>query len=253
MAGRMEGKVALVTGASSGIGRASAQAFAADGAKVLVADIDVEGGDETVRTIEEAGGEAIFVETDVTDAAAVQAMVEQAVQTWGRLDCAHNNAGIAEPMVRMADLTEELWDRIIDINLRGVWLCMKHEIPQMLKQGGGTIVNTSSVVGLVGVARQPAYVASKHAIVGLTKAAALDYARKGIRVNAVCPGPIRTPALEWFMTQSPQIEKQLTSGNPSGRLGTPEEIAEAVVWLSSDGASYLTGHTLVADGGAVAT
>ena len=253
MAGRMEGKVALVTGASSGIGRASAQAFAADGAKVVVADIAVEGGEETVRMIAEAGGEAIFVETDVTDAAAVQAMVEQAVQTWGRLDCAHNNAGIAEPRVRTADLTEELWDRIIDVNLRGIWLCMKHEIPQMLEQGGGTIVNTSSVVGLVGVAQQPAYVARKHAIVGLTKTAALDYARKGIRVNAVCPGPIRTPALEWFMTQSPQIEEQLTSLNPSGRLGTPEEIAEAVVWLSSDGASYLTGHTLVADGGAVAT
>ncbi len=253
MAGRLEGKVALVTGASSGIGRASAQAFAADGAKVLVADIDVEGGDETVRMIEAAGGEAIFVETDVTDAAAVQAMVEQAVQTWGRLDCAHNNAGIAEPRALTADLTEELWDRIIDINLRGIWLCMKHEIPQMLEQGGGTIDNTASVVGLIAVSRQPAYVASKHAIVGLTKTAALDYARKGIRVNAVCPGPIRTPALEWFMTQNPQIEKQLTSLNPSGRLGTPEEIAEAVVWLSSDGASYLTGHTLVADGGAVAT
>ena len=253
MAGRMEGKVALVTGASSGIGRASAQAFAADGAKVLVADIDVEGGDETVRTIEEAGGEAIFVETDVTDTAAVQAMVEKAVQTWGRLDCAHNNAGIAEPRVRMADLTEETWDRIIDINLRGIWLCMKYEIPQMLKQGGGTIVNTASVVGLIAVSRQPAYVASKHAIVGLTKTAALDYARKGIRVNAVCPGPILTPALEWFMKQNPQIEEQLKSLNPSGRLGTPEEIAEAVVWLSSDGASYLTGHALVADGGAVAT
>ncbi len=253
MAGRMEGKVALVTGASSGIGRASAQAFAADGAKVVVADIAVEGGEETVRMIEEAGGEAIFVETDVTDGAAVKAMVEQAVQTWGRLDCAHNNAGIAEPRVLTADLTEELWDRIIDINLRGIWLCMKHEIPQMLEQGGGTIVNTASVVGLIAVSRQPAYVASKHAIVGLTKTAALDYGRKGIRVNAVCPGPIRTQALEWYMSQSPQIEQQLTAQNPSGRLGTPEEIAEAVVWLSSDGASYLTGHTLVADGGVVAT
>lgn len=253
MTGRMEGKVALVTGASAGIGRAAAEAFAREGARVVVADIDVEGGEETVRLIQEAGGEAVFVLADVSDGAAVEAMVDKTVKTWGRLDCAHNNAGLAEKRVLTADLTEDNWDRIIGINLKGVWLCMKHEIPQMLRQEGGSIVNTSSVVGLVGVRQQPAYVASKHGIVGLTKAAALDYARAGIRVNAVCPGPIRTPALDRYMRKSPQVEKQLVAGNPSGRLGTPEEIAEAVVWLCSDAASYLTGYALVADGGTVAT
>ena len=251
MAGRLEGKVALVTGASSGIGRGSALAFAAEGAKVLVADVNAKGGAETVELIEKAGGEALFIETDVTDAAACEAMVQKAVDTWGRLDCAHNNAGIAEPLARTADLSEELWDRIIAINLKGAWLCMKHEIPAMLANGGGTIVNTSSVVGLVGVRQQPAYVASKHALIGLTKTAALEYARKGIRVNAICPGPIRTAALEWYMTQSPGIEKKLTSENPSGRLGTIEEIAEAAVWLASDASGYVTGHALVADGGSV--
>lgn len=252
MTGRFEGKVALVTGASSGIGRVTARAFAAEGARVVLADVAVEGGRETVRMIEEAGGEAMFVEADVSDSAATERMVEQAVQAWGRLDYAHNNAGIAEPLVLTADLDEKLWDKIININVKGVWLCMKYEIRQMLEQGGGAIVNTSSVVGLVGVRQQPAYVASKHAMVGLTKAAALDYARAGIRVNAVCPGPIRTESLEWYMTQSPDIEQHLTSDNPSGRLGTPEEVAEAVLWLCSDRASYVTGHALVMDGGSVA-
>lgn len=253
MTGQLEGKVALVTGASSGIGRASAQAFAQEGAKVLVADIDDEGGNETVRLIKDAGGEALFVRADVSDGAAVEAMVQQAVKTWGRLDCAHNNAGIAEQRVLTADLTEEVWDRTIDTNLKGVWLCMKHEILQMTEQGGGAIVNTSSVVGLVAVRHQPAYVASKHGIVGLTKAAALEYARMGIRVNAVCPGPILTPALEWYMSESPDVGRHLKRQNPSGRLGTPEEVAQAVVWLCSDKASYMTGHTLATDGGVLAS
>lgn len=253
MAGRVEGKVALVTGAGSGIGRASALAFAEEGASVLVADIDPKGGEETVRMIEEAGGKAGFSHTNVTDAAAVEAMVKLSVDTWGRLDCAHNNAGIAEERVLTADLREEVWDRTIDVNLKGVWLCMKYEILQMLEQGGGNIVNTSSVVGVVAVRHQPAYVASKHGIIGLTKAAALEYARTGIRVNAVAPGPILTPALESYMSESPAVGEHLKGQNPSGRLGTPEEVAQAVVWLSSDAASYISGHTLATDGGVLAT
>ena len=252
MTARLEGKTALVTGGGSGIGRASAQAFAREGAKVAVADIAVAGGEETVRMIEEAGGEAIFVKTDVSKGAEVEALVSRAVDTWGRLDCAHNNAGIAEPRVATADLSEELWDRIIDVNLKGVWLCMKYEIIQMLKQGGGAIVNTSSVVGLSGVRLQPAYVASKHGEIGLTRTAALEYAKAGIRVNAVCPGAILTPALKWYIGNNPEFEQQLIAQHPIGRLGTPEEIAEAVVWLCSDAASFVTGHTLVADGGVLA-
>jgi NAD(P)-dependent dehydrogenase (short-subunit alcohol dehydrogenase family) len=252
MTGRLEGKVALVTGGSSGIGRASAQALAEEGAKVVVADVAVEGGEETVGMIQEGGGEAIFVRADVSKGAEVEAMVNKAVETWGRLDCAHNNAGIAEPRVLTADLAEETWDRIINVNLKGMWLCLKYEILQMLKQGGGAIVNTSSVIGLVAVRHQPAYIASKHGVVGLTKAAALEYARAGIRVNAVCPAAIRTPALEWFIRENPQVEEQLIAQNPMGRLGTPEEVAAAVVWLCSDAASYITGHSMVVDGGVIA-
>lgn len=251
MTGQLEGKVALVTGGGSGIGRSSAQAFAREGAKVVVADVVVEGGEETVRMIREAGGEAIFVEADVSKAAAVEAMVSKTVESWGRLDCALNNAGIAEARALTADLTEEVWDRTIDINLKGVWLCMKYEILQMLEQGGGAIVNMSSVVGLVGVRHQPAYVASKHGVVGLTKAAALEYAKAGIRVNAVCPSAIRTPALEWFIGENPQVERKFIAHNPVGRLGTPEEIAAAVTWLCSDAASYITGHSMVVDGGVI--
>ena len=180
-------------------------------------------------------------------------MVKTAVETWGRLDCAHNNAGIAEERVLTADLEEHVWDRTIDINLKGVWLCMKHEIRQMLEQDGGVIVNTASVVGVVAVRHQPAYVASKHGIIGLTKAAALEYARKGIRVNAVAPGPIMTPALEWYIGENPEVGKRLEKQNPSGRVGTPEEVAQAVVWLCSDGSSYMSGQTLATDGGVLAT
>jgi NAD(P)-dependent dehydrogenase (short-subunit alcohol dehydrogenase family) len=214
--------------------------------------VAVEGGEETVGMIQEGGGEAIFVRADVSKGAEVEAMVNKAVETWGRLDCAHNNAGIAEPRVLTADLAEETWDRIINVNLKGMWLCLKYEILQMLKQGGGAIVNTSSVIGLVAVRHQPAYIASKHGVVGLTKAAALEYARAGIRVNAVCPAAIRTPALEWFIRENPQVEEQLIAQNPMGRLGTPEEIAEAVAWLCSDAASYITGHSMVVDGGVIA-
>lgn len=252
MALQLESKVALVTGASSGIGRASALAIAEAGAKVLVADIDQDGGEETVRLIKDAGGEAVFQQADVSKADDVEAMVRQAVETWGRLDCALNNAGIAEARVLTADLTEDVWDRTIDINLKGVWLCMKHEIRQMSEQGGGAIVNTASVVGLAGVRHQPAYVASKHGVVGLTKAAALEYARANIRVNAVCPGPIRTPSLDSYMNEFPDVGRKLREDNPSGRVGESDEVARAVVWLCSDKSSYVTGHALTIDGGVIA-
>lgn len=243
MAGQFEGKVALVTGAGSGIGRASAATFAREGAKVVVADINAEGAEETIRLIEAAGGEASFAKTDVSVAADTESLVEHAITTHGRLDYAHNNAGVLGAMSKTADCTEEEWDRIMGINLKGVWLCMRQEIPRMLENGGGAIVNTASVSGIVGVRSFPAYVASKHGVAGLTKAAALDYARAGIRVNAVCPGFIDTP-LVGFTADDDKRGAML----PIGRLGTPQEVAEAVVWLCSDAASYVTGHTLVVDG-----
>ncbi len=252
MAGKLEGKVALVTGGGSGIGRASSLAFAREGAKVVVADVMVEGGEETVRMIMETGGEAIFARTDVSKASDVEAMVNCTISTYGRLDCAVNNAGIEGIMAMTADCTEENWDRIIAINLKGVWLCMKYEIPEMLKQGGGAIVNTASVAALVGFQGLPAYCASKGGIVALTRAAALEYAKAGIRINAVCPGVIRTPMVERVTGGKPEAEAQYTALEPIGRMGAPEEIAEAVVWLCSDGASFVTGHPMVVDGGFVA-
>ena len=253
MAGRLDGKVALVTGGSSGIGRASALAFAREGAKVVVADVMVEGGEETVGMIKKAGGEAIYVKADVSKAAEVEVMVNRAVATYGRLNCAFNNAGIEGTLlVPTADYTEESWDRVIAINLKGVWLCMKYEIPQMLKQGSGAVVNTASVAGLVGSRAGAAYGASKHGVVGLTKTAALEYAKAGIRVNAVCPGPIRTPMMERGIALRPEFEVQALATEPVGRMGRPEEIAEAVVWLCSDAASFVTGHTMAVDGGYVA-
>jgi NAD(P)-dependent dehydrogenase (short-subunit alcohol dehydrogenase family) len=240
-----EGKVALVTGAASGIGRASSLAFARGGAKVAVADINVDGGEETVRMIEAAGGEALFVRTDVSQAADVAALIESVVQRFGRLDCAHNNAGILGRFAPTADCAEEEFDRTIAINLRGVFLCLKHEIPQMLASGGGAIVNTSSVAGLVAQPGLSAYTASKHGVAGLTKAAAIEYAQHGIRVNAVCPGFIDTPMTAPF-SKARDYSKDPTL--PMRRLGTPEEVAEAVVWLCSDAASYVTGHLLTVDG-----
>lgn len=252
MTKQFEGKVALVTGAGSGIGRASALAFAREGAKTVVADVVVEGGEETVRMIKEAGGEALFVKTDVSKAAEVEALIQKVVETYGRLDYAHNNAGIEGTMAPTADCTEENWDRTISINLKGVWLCMKYEIPQMLKQGGGAIVNTASVAGLVGFQGLPAYAASKGGVVQLTRVAALEYAKAGIRVNAVCPGVIRTPMVERLLSGQPEAEAGFIAMEPVGRMGKPEEIAEAVVWLCSDAASFVTGHPMVVDGGLVA-
>ena len=252
MPGQFNGKVALVTGGSSGMGRAAALAFAGEGANVVVADIDVTGGEETVRHIQESGGEALFVPTDVSQASAVEALVAATVATYGRLDCAFNNAGINIEHGPLTEGTEAVWDRVLSINLKGVMLCMKYEIPAMLTGGGGTIVNTASVVGLSGGRGFPAYVASKHGIIGLTKAAALDYARDGIRVNAVCPGTIYTPMYERRVGTDPQTAARIMSEIPLGRLGQPEDVAGAVIWLCSAAASFVTGHALVVDGGDIA-
>ena len=252
MAGELEGKVALVTGASAGIGRESALAFAAAGARVVVSDVVVDGGEETVSQIQSGGGEATFVHADVSQTEEVEALVHQTVETYGRLDCAHNNAGIEGDMAPTAECAEANWDRTIAINLKGVWLCMKSEIRQMLRQGGGAIVNTSSAAGLVGFANLPAYVASKHGIAGLTKTAALEYAEQGIRVNAVCPGVIHTPMIDRIVNGDAETEAQFTALEPVGRMGSPAEVAQAVVWLCSDAASFVTGLAMPVDGGLVA-
>jgi NAD(P)-dependent dehydrogenase (short-subunit alcohol dehydrogenase family) len=252
MAGRVDGKIALVTGAGSGIGRATALTFAREGAKVVVADIIAEGGEETVQLIKTAGGTATFVTTDVAQAAQVEALVKQAVSTYGRLDCAFNNAGIEGVIQPTVEYGEADWDRVLAINLKGVWLCMKYEIQQMLTQGSGAIVNTASIAGLVGLGGFSAYVASKHGVAGLTKTAALEYAKAGIRVNAVCPGGIRTPMFERGLRLNPGLAEQTAAMEPIGRMGAPEEIGEAVVWLCSDAASFVTGLPMAVDGGWVA-
>ena len=252
MTGRLENKVGLVTGAGSGIGRASALAFAREGAKVVVVDTIAGSGEETVTMIRKAGGEASFVRTDVSKANEVEAMVNRTVEVYGRLDSAYNNAGVVVPPRLTPDTREEDWDHVISVNLKGVWLCMKYEIPQMLKQGRGVIVNASSMVGLIGLPKRSAYAASKHGVVGLTKVAALEYASAGIRVNAVCPAVVSTPLVESIISTDPEAEAQLMSMIPMGRLGTLEEIAEVVVWLCSEASSFVTGHAMLVDGGAVA-
>jgi NAD(P)-dependent dehydrogenase (short-subunit alcohol dehydrogenase family) len=254
MPGLLKGKIALVTGGTSGIGRASALAFAKEGAKVVVSGRNLERLRETVRLVEKIGGEAIFVRCDVTERAEIEAMVNQCIKTYGRMDCALNNAGIDGSLfTRIIDYSEETWDQVIRVNLKGVWLCMKYEVSEMIKQEGGSIVNMSSTAGLVGSQiGNSAYVASKHGIVGLTKAVALEYAGQGIRVNAVCPAIIRTPMSERLLGGDPERERQIAAIQPIGRIGTPEEVAAAVVWLCSDAASYITGHALPIDGGLIA-
>ncbi len=251
MAGNLDGKTALVTGGGSGIGRSASLAYAREGARVVVADVNVEGGEETVQRIKEAGGEAILVHADVSKPEDTQAMVAQAVEAFGSLDCAFNNAGISGGRDRhlTADYLEEDWDRVISINLKGVWLCMKAEIPKMVEQGGGAIVNTASIMGLIASPGSVAYMAAKHGVVGLTKAAALEYATAGVRVNAVCPGYINTPLVRPLFDTHEGFEERVVSRHPLGRLGEPSEIAEAVVWLSSDSASFVTGHSMPVDGG----
>ncbi len=245
-------KVAFITGAASGIGRASALAFARDGADVVVADCQVDGGLETVRMIEQAGGRALFIKCDVSYENDIREAVAQTVKKFGRLDYAFNNAGVEGESGLTPECSVENWDRVIRVNLTGVWLCMKYQVPQMLAQGSGSIVNCSSIAGLVGFQGIPAYVASKHAVVGLTKATALEYARSNIRVNAICPGVIDTPMITRFTHGEAQAARMLLNNEPVGRMGTSEEIAEAAVWLCSDKASFVTGHALVADGGWVA-
>jgi len=247
--GWFSGKVALVTGGGAGIGRATALGFAREGAKVVVTDIDAPGGEETVAMIQSNGGEAIFVRTDVSDAGQVKAAVDAAVETFGRLDCAFNNAGVND--VRKDEWDEDVFDFSLAVNLKGVMLCMKYEIEQMLKNGGGAIVNTSSINGLVGNARQPGYTSSKHGVIGLTRTAALQYARQGIRVNAVCPGVIETAMTGQILEMNPAYRQVMEGLAPIGRFGQPEEVAEAVLWLCSSRASFVTGHPLAVDGGAV--
>ena len=249
MTGIFEGKVALVTGAGFGLGRASAIAFAREGAKVVVDDIDEESGCQTVEMIKKADGEAIFVNADVTKATEVEMLVSKAVQTYGRLNMAHNNAGVLDGTT-LPETTEEQWERVIDLNLKGIWLCMKYELLQMTKQGSGIIVNTSSVAGLIGTPDTSLYAASKWGVIGLTKSAAVEFAKSGIRINAICPaGMIGTRMWNQTFERDPAFTEKLASEVPVGHDTTPEKVAESVMWLCSDAASYVIGHALAVDGG----
>jgi NAD(P)-dependent dehydrogenase (short-subunit alcohol dehydrogenase family) len=254
---RLEGKVALVTGASSGIGRATALAFAEEGARVVAASRNMERLQETVDLIEAIGGDAILVQTDVTRADQVQRMVERAVDAFGRLDIAFNNAGgyrlVGGKPGLTAELEEQVWDRVVAVNLKAVWLCMKYEIREMLKHGGGAIVNNASNDGLRGSPGMSPYAAAKHGVIGLTKSAAIEYAGMGFRINVVCPGMILTPPVEQRLRDSPEGDRWAREQlEPIGRFGRPEEVAQTVVWLCSDAASYVVGHALVVDGGYLA-
>lgn len=253
MAGTMANKVALVTGSGSGIGREAAKIFAREGARVVVSDINVAGGEETVAMVRAQGGEATFVQCNVAKGPEVEALVKQTVKTYGKLDAAFNNAGVeGDSSANLVTCSEETFDLNIAVNLKGVWWCLKYEILQMLEQGGGAIVNTSSLAGLVALPRGNAYIAAKHGVIGLTKAAAIDFARKNIRVNAVCPGAIETPMLHRITGGTEKGYDAMRRMEPVGRLGQPSEIAEAAVWLCSDQASFVTGHAMPVDGGAYA-
>ncbi len=252
MSGLVAGKVALVTGAASGIGRASALALAREGARVVVSDVDVAGGERVAKEIAAQGSKAHFVRCDVTREDEVEALVKATVDAFGRLDCAHNNAGAPGRGGLVHDIPTDEWNAVVALNLTSVYLCMKHELPVMIRQGAGAIVNTSSGAGLVAVPTLGHYAAAKHGVLGLTKTAARENAKTGVRVNAICPGSVDTPALRAHMAKDPAIEQGILATQPGGRLGTPEEIAESVVWLCSDRASFVTGESFVVDGGSVA-
>jgi NAD(P)-dependent dehydrogenase (short-subunit alcohol dehydrogenase family) len=249
-----EGKSVIVTGAAGGIGRASAIAFAREGASVLVADLNLDGCEETVKIISSNGDRATALKVDVSNSADVQKMVEFAVAEFGSLNFAHNNAGVEGAMAFVADYDETEWDRVLAVNLKSTFLCMKYEIPKMLEAGGGAIVNTASIAGLVAVPAMPAYVASKHGMLGLTKNAAVEYATQNIRVNAICPGGVQTPMVDRLSVggSGEEFIAQIKAAHPMGRIGQAEEIADVAVFLCSDKASFITGQALAADGGYVA-
>ena len=252
MSGSLAGKVALVTGGASGIGQAAVRLFAREGAKVVAADVQVEKGNETAAQVKQTGCEVIFVQCDVSKSSQVEALIDQCVDIFGRVDCAFNNAGILGEMGKTADCAEENFDRLVAVNLKGVWLCMKHEIRQMLKQESGVIVNTASNAGMRGQPELPVYGATKAGIVQLTKTAALEYIRSGLRINCVNPSLIWTPMVQRQAAADPGLVDKLTEEQKIGRMGQPEEIAEAVVWLCSDAASFVTGHPMNVDGGDLA-
>lgn len=244
-----ENKVALVTGGSYGIGRATAVAFAQRGASIVIADWLEDPERETLKQIEAAGSKGLFVQCDVSKTEDVKALIDQTIAAFGRIDYAFNNAGIEGTSASTHECTEANWDKTMDVNLKGVWLCMKQEIPHMLKQEKGAIVNCASIAGLSGFIGLPAYTVSKHGVIGLTKTAALEYAKQGIRVNAVCPGVIHTAMIDRVTGNDKEVEKKYIAMEPIGRMGQPEEVAAAVVWLCSDAASFVTGHAMAVDGG----
>src|SRR5438309_1436885 len=244
-----QGKVAIVTGGTSGIGRAAAVAYAREGARVVVAGRRAAEGEETVRLLRAQGGEGIFVKTDVSKAVQVKELVERTMQKFGRLDIAFNNAGIEQVPLPFLEQDEETFDQVVDINAKGVWLCMKYEIPAMHKAGGGSIVNTASVFGVLGIPGDEIYIASKHAVIGLTKSAAVEFGKQGIRVNAILPGVVDTDMYQRFAGHKPEFRAQMSAMHPIGRIGMPEDMADAASWLLSSKAAVVTGHSLMVDGG----